>query len=127
MLVFFKAHSFSIFCILGLIWIAEVVLTQFRYKNKGVLLEGTIIAHKNQNGYVFPVYEFEYMGEKLHVDSYNSTKNPATIGQTEMIYYFPGNTKGVFSEKHIGVKPWQIICFVAALAYIILDFTILHK
>ena len=119
-MAFIKENMLLIFCVLALIWLGEVIFAQFKYKKKAVRLEGKVVGHQNQNGNFFPIYEFEYNGENLRVDSYNGTKEPMQEGETETIYYLPGNQKGVFAERNIGIKPWQIVCGGSFLLYIIL-------
>ena len=115
---FIKEYCFLIFCVLGLIWLGKVIFTQMQYKSKGARLEGTVVGHVNESGNYFPVYEFQYNGETLRVDSYNGDKNP--VGGTETIYYLPGNQKGVFAERNIGIKPWQILCGAAFVVVIVI-------
>ena len=116
---FLKQNFFLIFLALCLIWLGNLILTQLRYKKKGVYVEGTIVGYVNQSGNAFPVFEFEYNGEKLRVDSYNAEKNPLPEGEREMIYYLPGNNKGVFTEKNVGIKLWQILGGLACLVLIV--------
>ncbi|MBQ4464454.1 MAG: hypothetical protein II916_00615 [Oscillospiraceae bacterium] len=118
---FIKDNILTIFCVLGLIWLGNLFLTQLRYKKQGARLEGTVVGHVNQSGNYFPVYEFNYNGETLRVDSYNGDKNPMIEGETEIIYYLPGNQKGVFAERNMGVKPWQILCGAAFIVVIVIS------
>lgn len=124
---FIKTHTFSVFCILFTIWIIEVILTQRRYKTKGVQLTGKIVGYKGSQGNIFPVFQFEYEGEQLTVDSYHSDKVQEEVGTTDTIYYLPGNTKGVFRERDIKPKPWMIVCTIIAVVCVILDFAAVHK
>lgn len=124
---FIKTHDFSIICILVIIWVIGVIRTQRKYKTKGVQLIGEIVEYKGSQGNIFPVFQFEYEGEKLTVDSYHADKVQEGVGSTDTIYYLPGNTKGVFRERDIKPKPWMIVIIVVAIAYIILDFTVFHK
>lgn len=121
MLDFLKGHIFLFFCIFGLIWLGGLILTQIKYKKNGVRLDGKVVGHVNQTSNYFPVYEFVYNGETLRVDSYNGEKNPMIEGEVEPIYYLPGNQKGVFAERNIGIKAWQIFLAVACVIYIVLD------
>lgn len=127
MLEFIKVHKFSIFCILAMIWIFSVMSTQFKYKKKGARLQGKIVNYVGNSGNCFPVFQFEYNGQHLTVDSYHSTKKSNELGQTEIIYYLPGKQKGFFRERDIAPKPWMIVMIIVSIVYIILDFTILDK
>ena len=124
---FIKTHMFSIMCILGLIWLAEVITTKLRYKKKGTALTGRVVANKTVTGNLFPVYEFYFEGETLQVDSYEAVKDGVSVGTEETIYYVPGNKKGVFREEDLKLKPWMLIVSVLAAAYIIVDFAVIHK
>lgn len=124
---FIKTHSFSIFCTLIVIWIIGVIRTQHKYKTKGVQLIGEIVGYKRSQGNIFPVFQFEYEGEQLTVDSYHADKVQEEAGSTDTIYYLPGNTKGVFRERDIKPKLWMIVIIVVAIAYIIMDLTVFHK
>ena len=127
MLEFINLHKFSIFCILAMLWIFSVMSTQFKYKKKGVKLQGKIVNYVGNPGNCFPVFQFEYNGQHLTVDSYNASKNASELGQTETIYYLPGNQKGVFRERDLAPKPWMIVMLIVAIVYIFLDFAVLHK
>lgn len=127
MLEFLKVHKFSIFCILALIWIFTVIFTQLKYKKKGIKLQGKIVNYVENSGNCFPVFQFEYNGQYITVDSYHSTKKANELGQTDTIYYIPGNQKGVFRERDLTPKPWMIVMTVVAIAYIILDFAVLKR
>jgi hypothetical protein len=127
MMSFIKTHMFSIMCILGLIWLAEVIATKLRYKKKGTALTGRVVANKTVTGNLFPVYEFYFEGETLQVDSYEAVKDGVSVGTEETIYYVPGNKKGVFREEDLKLKPWMLIVSVLAAAYIIVDFAVIHK
>ncbi len=127
MLEFINLHKFSIFCILAMLWIFSVMSTQFKYKKKGVKLQGKIVNYVGNPGNCFPVFQFEYNGQHLTVDSYNASKNANELGQTETIYYLPGNQKGVFRERDLAPKPWMIVMLIVAIVYIFLDFAVLHK
>lgn len=124
---FIKTHMFSIMFILCLIWLAEVVISKMRYKKKGIAVNGKVIANKTVTGNFFPVYEFDFEGEMLQIDSYEAVKGGIPVGTEETVYYMPGNKKGVFREPDLKLKPWMLIVSVAAVAYIILDFTVIHK
>ena len=87
MLEFIKVHKFSIFCILAMIWIFSVMSTQFKYKKKGARLQGKIVNYVGNSGNCFPVFQFEYNGQHLTVDSYHSTKKSNELGQTEIVIY----------------------------------------
>ena len=126
MLEFIKVHKFSIFCILALIWIFTVIFTQLKYKKKGIKLQGKIVNYVENSGNCFPVFQFEYNGQYITVDSYHSTKKANELGQTDTIYYIPGNQKGVFRERDLAPKPWMIVMTVVAIAYIILDFIVFN-
>ncbi len=127
MLEFIKVHKFSIFCILALIWIFTVIFTQLKYKKKGIKLQGKIVNYVENSGNCFPVFQFEYNGQYITVDSYHSTKKANELGQTDTIYYIPGNQKGVFRERDLAPKPWMIVMTVVAIAYIILDFIVFNR
>lgn len=124
---FIKTHMFSIMFILCLIWLAEVVISKMRYKKKGIAVNGKVIANKTFTGNFFPVYEFDFEGEMLQIDSYEAVKGGIPVGTEETVYYMPGNKKGVFREPDLRLKPWMLIVSVAAVAYIILDFAVIHK
>lgn len=124
---FIKVHKFSIFCILALIWIFSVMSTQFKYKKKGLRLQGKIVNYVNNSGNCFPVFQFEYNGQYLTVDSYHSTKKANELGQTDTIYYLPGNQKGVFRERDLAPKPWMLVMIIVSIVYIILDFTVINR
>lgn len=124
---FIKTHSFSVFCILAFIWIIGVIRTQHKYKTKGVQLTGKIVGYTKSQGNIFPVFQFEYEGEQITVDSYHSAKVQEEVGTTDTIYYLPGNTKGVFRERDIKPKLWMIVCSIAAVVYVVLDFAAVHK
>lgn len=121
MLDFLKEHYYLIFFILCLLWLGKLILTQLRYKTQGVRLDATVVGHVNQSGNYFPVYEFMYNGETMRVDSYNGEKNPLQEGKSEPVYYLPGNQKGVFSERNVGIRLWQIAGGLGALALVIAD------
>ena len=127
MLEFIKVHKFSIFCILALIWIFTVIFTQLKYKKKGIKLQGKIVNYVENSGNCFPVFQFEYNGQYITVDSYHSTKKANELGRTDTIYYIPGNQKGVFRERDLAPKPWMIVMTVVAIAYIILDFIVFNR
>ncbi|MBR6580262.1 MAG: hypothetical protein IKK66_03095 [Ruminococcus sp.] len=127
MLDFIKVHKFSIFCLLALIWIFTVIRTQLKYKKKGERLQGKIVNYVQNSGNFFPVFQFEYNGQHLTVDSYNASKNANELGQTDTIYYIPGNQKGVFRERDLTPKLWMIVMTVVAIAYIILDFIVFNR
>ncbi len=127
MRVFIATHSFSIICILGVIWVIKVILTQRKYKTKGVQLIGKIVDYKMSQSNFFPVFQFEYEGKQLFVDSYHSDKVQEKIGTTDTIYYLPNNKKGVFRERDLKPDIKLIACVAAAIVYIILDFTVFHK
>lgn len=124
---FIKAHTFSIICVLGIIWAVEVYCTKLKYKTKGVKLTGKIIEYRLTQSNYFPVFQFEYEGEQLTVDSYQADKAHNEIGTTDTIYYIPGNTKGVFRERDLKPSFLMIATCIAGIAYIILDFTVFHK
>lgn len=124
---FIKVHKFSIFCILALIWIFSVMSTQFKYKKKGLRLQGKIVNYVDNSGNCFPVFQFEYNGQYLTVDSYHSTKKANELGQTDTIYYLPGNQKGVFRERDLAPKPWMLVMIIVSIVYIILDFTVINR
>lgn len=127
MLEFINLHKFSIFCILALIWIFTVIFTQLKYKKKGIKLQGKIVNYVENSGNCFPVFQFEYNGQYITVDSYHSTKKANELGQTDTIYYIPGNQKGVFRERDLAPKPWMIVMTVVAITYIILDFIVFNR
>lgn len=124
---FIKTHTFSIFCVLGIIWVAEVFCTKLKYKTKGVKLTGKIVEYKLTQSNYFPVFQFEYEGELLTVDSYQAAKVQSELGTTDTIYYIPGKTKGVFRECDLKPSLSMTATCIAAIAYIILDFTVFHK
>lgn len=124
---FISDHMFSIFFVLALLWLATVVMTKLKYKKNGIALTGTVVANKTVTSNQFPVFEFVYEGETLRIDSYEGTKTGLQIGTEETIYYIPGNKKGVFREDDLRLKPWMLLISVAAVAYIIADFTVIHK
>ncbi len=124
---FIKDHVFSIFCLLALIWLAAVIKEKLKYKKHGIPLTGTVVENKTVTGNLFPVFEFEYEGETLRVDSYEGTKSGAVIGAKDTVYYIPGNTKGVFREDDLKPKPWMFIGGILAAAYIVMDLVVLHK
>ena len=113
--------------ILGIIWIAEVIITKLKYKKQGAALTGVVIANKTVTGNLFPVYEFYFEGDTLQIDSYEAVKGGVPVGTEETIYYVPGNKKGVFREEDLKLKPWMFIVSVLAVAYIIVDFAVIHK
>lgn len=127
MLDFIKVHKFSIFCLLALIWLFTVILTQLKYKRKGERLQGKIVNYVQNSGNFFPVFQFEYNGQYLTVDSYNASKNADELGQTDTIYYIPGNQKGVFRERDLSPKPWMIIMIIVSIVYIVLDFAVINR
>jgi len=127
MIGFIKTHMLSIVFILGIIWIAEVIITKLKYKKQGAALTGVVIANKTVTGNLFPVYEFYFEGETLQIDSYEAVKGGVPVGTEETIYYVPGNKKGVFREEDLKPKPWMFIVSVLAVAYIIVDFAVIHK
>lgn len=114
-------------CILALIWLIEVFITMYRHKSKGIPLNATIIDYRIAQNNYFPIFEFEYNGETLTVDSYYSSKTNTEKGTTDTIYYIPGNKKGVFRERDLKPKPWMIIGGILALFYVIFDFAVLSK
>ena len=119
---FVKDHMFSIFCAIFIIWVINFFLTQIRYKKKGVALLGTVVDYVVQSSNYFPVFEFEYEGQKMKVDSYHSDKSNNGIGTTDTIYYMPGNNKGVFRERDLKPKLWMIAGVLLCIAVIIIDF-----
>ena len=119
---FIKDHILSIFCATFIIWCINVFLTQMKYKKKGVSLTGTVVDYVVQSSNYFPVFEFEYEGQKMKVDSYQADKTNNGIGTTDTIYYLPGNTKGVFRERDLKPKLWMIAGIVLCLGVIIIDF-----
>lgn len=127
MLKFLWDNVLGIFFLLAAVWVGYLILTQLKYKTKGVRLDGKVVGHVNQSGNYFPVYEFDYNGETLRVDSYNGDKNPMLEGEFEPIYYLPGNTKGVFAERNIKIKLWQIGLGVGGLVLGILKFVLYFK
>lgn len=120
MIDFLKENYLAVFFVLIFLWVGNVVLTQIRYKTKGVRLDGKVVGHVNQSGNYFPVYEFQHNGETLRVDSYNGEKNPMLEGEVEPIYYLPGNQKGVFAERNTKIKLWQIGLMTACAALTVL-------
>lgn len=119
---FIREHSFSIFCLLGIIWLAWVILVQLRFKSKGVVVTAKIVGNKNQNGYYFPVFEFDYNGEKLTVDGHIAEKTPFEEGSETDIFYLPGNKKGVMRISDVKPKLWQIGALCACALYVLIDF-----
>ncbi|HAJ98022.1 MAG TPA: hypothetical protein DCO72_09845 [Ruminococcus sp.] len=124
-LSFIQNHVFGLFCIAGLIWLIKVVFTQIQYKKNGILLQAEIIDDKVVNGNFFAVYKFEHMGQEIVIDSYNGDKSQHTMGQVDAIYYLEGNSKGVFREQDVKIQLWEIVCFVSAIVFGLIEFGVL--
>ncbi|MBO4876423.1 MAG: hypothetical protein J5501_00250 [Ruminococcus sp.] len=124
---FIKTHMFSIVCVLFILWVIIYLRTMLKYKKNGVALTGKVVDYKIQSSNYFPVFEFDYEGQTLRVDSYEADKNNNGIGTVDTIYYLPGNTKGVFRERNLKMKLWMILGSLLCIAYIIMDFTVFHK
>ena len=124
---FLWKHSFSLLCIAVCIWVLNLWRVQRNYRKNAVPLQAKIIDYKLAQNNYFPIFEFEYMGQTMTVDSYSADKNLNEKGMLYTVYYLPGNQNGVFREKDFGVKAWHIAAIVAAVVYVVIDFGFLHK
>lgn len=125
---FIRSHSFSIFCILGIIWLITVISSQIKFKRKGTLVNAKVVGNKQRSGYYFPVFEFYFEGKTERIDGHMGENQPLEEGSEISVYYLPGNSKGVMREKDVKIKLWQIIALCACAAYAILDFSgLFHK
>ena len=125
---FIRAHSFAIFCVLGIIWLIVVIGTQIKFKRRGTLVNAKVVGNKQRSGYFFPVFEFYFEGKTERIDGHMGESNPFEEGSEMSVYYLPGNSKGVMREKDVKIKLWQIVALLACAAYAILDFSgLFHK
>ncbi|MBQ7989859.1 MAG: hypothetical protein IJ251_02275 [Oscillospiraceae bacterium] len=115
-----RAVIWTVLAVIILVVVIMAIVTQTRFRKKGVKVMAHIVGYMAQNGQQFAQYYFEYGGQNYTITDYFSDDSPMPDSDREILF-LPGYTKYVMREESTKIKAWQIAGIIAAAALLAVE------